>query len=57
MEKETAMLLYVEELKNVSKHVRDTLYPPEVRSNSLCLLLASVPHNMEMTNPKLQGHS
>lgn len=24
------MLLYVDELKNVSKHVKDTLYHPEV---------------------------
>ncbi|XP_076455514.1 uncharacterized protein LOC143290110 [Babylonia areolata] len=30
MDRESAMLQYVEELKNVSKHVRDTLYPPEI---------------------------
>ncbi|XP_025084555.1 acyl-CoA-binding domain-containing protein 5-like isoform X1 [Pomacea canaliculata] len=30
MPKEQAMLLYVDELKNVSKHVKDTLYRPEI---------------------------
>ena len=31
MEKEEAMLLYVDELKKVSAHVKETCYPPEVR--------------------------
>ncbi|XP_070175138.1 acyl-CoA-binding domain-containing protein 5-like isoform X3 [Littorina saxatilis] len=30
MQKESAMLFYVDELKNVSKHVKETLYPSEI---------------------------
>ena len=30
MQAEEAMLLYVDELKKVSIHVKETLYPPEV---------------------------